>query len=75
MYNRKFAKIHLDFIDKNTNPYAKCLDGPKRLKETRELNELVALVAEDISEAINEKSRKKEHREKEAADNITERVR
>ena len=40
------------------------------MKETRELNELVAPAADVISEASEEKARKKEQLEKEATDNI-----
>ena len=65
----------LDFIDRNTNYYAKCLNDPKRLKETRELIELVASVAEVTVEAIKEKAKKKEHKEKETAHKIAKKAR
>ena len=47
---QKIAKLRLGFFDRNTNSYAKCINGPKRLKEAREINELVASVSEVISE-------------------------
>ena len=72
---QKLAKRRLDFIDGNTNSYAKCLNDPRRLKETRELNELVASVAEVTAEAIKEKAKKKEHKDKEAADKIAKKAR
>ena len=72
---QKLAKRRLDFIDGNTNSYAKCLNDPKRLKETRELNELVASVAEVTAEAIKEKAKKKERKDKEAADKIAKKAR
>jgi len=55
----KLAKHRLDFID--TNSYTKCLNDPKRLKETRQLIEHVASVAEASEET-------KERKEKEDAD-------
>ena len=61
---QKLAKQRLDFIDGNTNSYTKFLNDPKRLKETRELNELVASIAEVNSEVSEEKSRKKERKER-----------
>ena len=45
------------------------------MKETRELNELVASVAEVTAEAIKEKAKKKEHKDKEAADKIAKKAR
>ena len=47
---QKISKRSLDFVGGNTNSYAKCINGPKRLKEAREINELVASVSEVISE-------------------------
>ena len=41
-------RIRLYFFDGNTNYYSKCLNTPKRLKETRGLNKLVASVVEVI---------------------------
>ena len=55
---QKIAMRRIDFIYGNTNSYAKCINGPKRLKENIELNELVASVAGVISEASEEKARK-----------------
>ena len=48
---QKISKRSLDFVGGNTNSYAKCINGPKRLKETIELNELVASVSKVVSEA------------------------
>ena len=72
---QKLAKQRLNFIDGNTNSYAKCLNDPRRLKETRELNELVASVVEVTADAIKEKAKKKEHKDKEAADKIAKKAR
>ena len=59
---QKIFKCRLDFVYRNTSINENFLNGPKRLKESRELNDLVASVAEVVSEVSEEKARKKKQK-------------
>ena len=72
---QKLSKRCLDFIGRSANSYAMCLNYLKRLKETRELNELVMSVTNVTTEVIKDKDKKKERKDKEAADKITKKAR
>jgi len=54
----KLAKRRLDMISGNVSFYSRCLNGPKRLKQIKEVNQLAATVASATAEMDEEKRAK-----------------
>jgi len=68
---QKIAKRRLDMIEGNISSYSRCLNDPKHLKAIKDLNHLVAAVAEVSADKETTKAKRKEdaaNKEKEKED-------